>query len=65
MTNDQIELLEAVLKQYGNRTAFELEYLSHSESPWLIARNGLKPFETCETVISKENMVSCYSSQLQ
>lgn len=65
LTNDQVELLEAVLRQYGNRTAFELEYLSHSESPWLIARNGLKPFQTCETIISKEDMINYYSSQLK
>jgi uncharacterized phage-associated protein len=64
LTTDQVELLEAVLKQYGNRTAFELEYLSHSESPWLNAREGLKPFQTCETVISKESIVNFYSSQL-
>jgi uncharacterized phage-associated protein len=65
LSDDQIELLETVLSQYGKRTAFELEYLSHSESPWLTARNGLKPFETCETVISEESMFSFYSSQLK
>lgn len=64
LSKDQVELLETVLKQYGKRSAFELEYLSHSESPWLMARNGLKPFETCENVISKDSMLSFYSSQL-
>jgi uncharacterized phage-associated protein len=64
LTPDQVELLEAVLKQYGNRTAFELEYLSHSERPWLNAREGLKPFEACETEISKKSIVDFYSSQL-
>jgi len=64
LSNDQVELIETVLKQYGNRTAFELEYLSHSESPWQNARIGLKPFESSESNISKEDMIKFYSSQL-
>ncbi len=63
--NEPIELIQVVLNRYGTKSAFELEYLSHSERPWNNARKGLKPYQSCSNTISKEDMESFYKSLVQ
>ena len=58
----QIEMIGDVLKEYGDKSAYHLEYLSHSEPPWKEARRGYDPSERSATVISKETMKSYYQS---
>ena len=43
-------------KAYGD----ELERLNHSEMPWVNARRGYKPWESCNVVISEEDMKEWY-----
>lgn len=64
LSEDQVELIETVLMQYGAKTAFELEYLTHSEAPWIIARSGLRAFEPSSNTITKESIIKFYSSQI-
>lgn len=64
LSEDQLELIYAVLDKYGSKTSFELEMLSHSEPPWVEARNGLPPTANCTTVIPKSRMREYYSSLL-
>ena len=56
----QIELLELIWRSYGQYTADELEYMTHSEDPWKKTREGLGPFEKSNRVIPKELMKEFY-----
>ena len=40
-----IKILETVYNTYGNLTGDQLESLTHSEDPWIITRENLKPWE--------------------
>jgi uncharacterized phage-associated protein len=61
---DQIDLIKQILNKYGIKSAFELEYLSHSEAPWLNARKNIKPHIPSTNTITKEEMVKYYSTLL-
>lgn len=56
--------LEEVWNAYGNRSAYDLERLTHSEDPWKEARIGLSPDESSHNVIEKDSMRKYYSSRL-
>jgi uncharacterized phage-associated protein len=61
---EQLELIADVLKEYGDKSSYHLESLSHSEIPWREARNGYPPSERSEVIISKETMKRYYQSIL-
>jgi uncharacterized phage-associated protein len=61
---EQLELIADVLKEYGDKSAYHLEALSHAELPWREARKGYSQSERSETVISKETMKKYYQSIL-
>lgn len=56
------DLLESIWLTYGDKTANELEAISHNELPWLIARGNLKPNEISHNVISNVDMKKFYLS---
>lgn len=62
---DEIEVLEEVWNTYGELSAKRLEDLTHSEDPWINARNGLSPAEKSSNVISHEDMKTYYASFLE
>jgi uncharacterized phage-associated protein len=62
ITEEDIELLENVWQTYGEYTGNALEALSHSEQPWIIARNGYAPNERCSVPISLESMKAYYEA---
>lgn len=53
-----------VLRAYGHLTTYQLEFLTHKEVPWRLARNGLKPWESCNNEITIDSMRDFYRSQL-
>ena len=57
-------VLNDVTEEYFGRTAYELEQLTHSEMPWMTARNGISNRENSSQVISKSSMRDYYSSLL-
>lgn len=59
---EKIDLLESVWITYGDKSANELEALTHQELPWREARNGIAEGERCNSVISTEVMHSYYKS---
>lgn len=65
VTEDQIDLINSVLNKYASLSSMQLELLTHSEEPWLEARAGLAPHESCKNVISKITMKNYYSSLLK
>lgn len=57
---NQIRVLELVWDTYGEYSADDLEALTHSEKPWIEAREGKAQFQNCSTKISRETMKSFY-----
>lgn len=56
-SKEQIEIINDVLDEYGDKTGYYLETLTHSEEPWKIARRKNK-------YIDKNTMKQFYSSRL-
>lgn len=54
--------LEEVLGVYGGKNAYELEQLTHAESPWKNARKGIPADEPSNKVISHAEMKKFYRS---
>lgn len=61
---DKMDLVDAVFNKYAVHTSLELELLSHSEEPWIEAREGLSPIETGHAEIKESTMERYYSSKL-
>lgn len=59
-TDDELEVLEEVWNTYGELSARQLVHLTHSEQPWIEARQGLDPEEKSQEVILHETMKSYY-----
>ncbi|MBU5668497.1 DUF4065 domain-containing protein [Peptoniphilus sp. MSJ-1] len=57
-----IELLESVWETYGDKSANELEALTHQEYPWIKAREGYKELENSNAKIEPEVMGEYYRS---
>jgi uncharacterized phage-associated protein len=62
---EQIELVTDVLEEYGNKTGYHLEGLTHAEQPWRSARIGLQPDEPGSRIIRKATMKEFYTRRLQ
>lgn len=64
IVNDQptLDLLQSVWVTYGDKTANELEALTHREVPWRNARRGLAPYESSTNIISVDDMKNYYRS---
>jgi uncharacterized phage-associated protein len=58
------DLINEVIYKYGSLSSFQLEMLSHSEPPWLQAREGVAPNEQSDRVIDKSVMKDYYISLL-
>lgn len=61
LTLAERETIDAVVSLYGKFTGTELTQLSHSEVPWLTARQGLAPDERSDVVITTTSMRDFYS----
>jgi uncharacterized phage-associated protein len=64
LSKDQLQLIEDVLQEYGTKTGYHLECLTHSEDPWRDARGNLPPDEKCSARISKSAMRKFYTARL-
>ena len=53
-------LLESVYYTYGDKSANELEALTHIEKPWINARLGYDEYENCNTTSSPTDMEEYY-----
>ena len=59
---NDIELIERVWETYKDFDGYQLEALTHQESPWINARGNTPKFQRCTSVISKEDMKIYYRS---
>ena len=62
LDHDALETVEAILAEYGEKSAHWLSDLTHSEPPWSDAREGLKAGERGNREITLAAMVEYYSS---
>ncbi len=57
---ENIETMDAVIRDYGNKSPQWLSDLTHSEDPWINARKGIAPGASCNNIIEKESMRQYY-----
>ena len=62
LTENQKDTIDQVLHAYSQKTAQWLSDQTHSEAPWLQAREGLSDSERGDRVISLASMAEYYSS---
>ncbi|KYC64499.1 MULTISPECIES: Panacea domain-containing protein [Heyndrickxia] len=58
---DKTEFLKEICDEYFGMEAYELERLTHSESPWQLARRGIPEDEPSQNYILNEWMQEFYS----
>lgn len=59
-SEEQLETMDAVLRDLKDKSPQWLSDLTHSELPWREARAGCEPGERCNNVITKESMQLYY-----
>lgn len=64
ISQDQKEMIDNVLDEYGDKSAYYLETLSHSEKPWIEARGTCANSERCANAISKDTMKRFYQAKI-
>ena len=52
--------VDDVIERYGELSGNQLEALSHSELPWMEARNGLLPLDSSTRFISNKTIYNYY-----
>ncbi len=65
LDKDQQDFFNALYKHYGLMSHDKLVFLTHSESPWCNARDGLLPFEPSQNIIPKDSIENYYSERLK
>lgn len=62
LDKEQIELINDVLNEYGDKSPYHLECLTHNEKPWIEARGGCSSNEICTNTINNDTIKSYYES---
>jgi uncharacterized phage-associated protein len=62
LDQDAKDTIDAILRDYGVRTAKALSDLTHSEDPWINARAGLAPSERGCAEITRDSMQEYYTN---
>lgn len=62
LSEEQIELINDVLEEYGDKTPYHLECLTHEEKPWLEARGTCSIDERCNNLINEDTIKEYYES---
>jgi len=57
-------LVNEVIEVYGGMGAYDLERLTHSESPWLKARGGLPMDEPSHAIITNDSMKEFFRARM-
>lgn len=64
LNGEQVELCQDVLDEYGDKTAYYLECLTHSEDPWRYARKGYQASDSCNVIMPKTDIKNYYWRKL-
>lgn len=58
------KFIDRIVKAYSVYDTPTLEYMTHAEAPWQVARKGLEANESSSNEITHESMRTYYSSRL-
>lgn len=58
------DFLDELCGEYFGLSGYDLERLTHMEDPWIIARGGCSPDDSCKNIITKESMRDYYRRRL-
>lgn len=61
--SDLVQLIDEVYEKYGTLSAFQLVNITHNDSPWLKAREGLSATEKSNNVIDDTDVLAKYSGK--
>jgi len=64
LAKEQIEIISDVLEEYGDKTPYHLECLTHDEKPWKEARGSCVDSEVCTNIMNQETIKTFYASLL-
>lgn len=64
ISKDKIDLIDMVFNKYSSHSSLELELLSHSEQPWIEARENLSPIDKGDKIIDEETMFKYFSGKI-
>lgn len=59
------EFINYILENFARYSGTQLETMTHSEQPWIEARNGAAPMEHCENQISENTMKIFYGKKYE
>lgn len=62
LSEDEMDTINIVLRDYGDMEPYDLRELSHSEDPWRDARRGIPDSIRSNEIITKESMGEYYGS---
>lgn len=65
LAQNEAETIEAILRDYGDWTAYELSRRSHNEPPWKEARGDLPRDASSDTEITHDAMYEYYQSAVR
>lgn len=60
LTEEQRRFVASVWEAYKGFTAFSLRSMTHNEAPWINARGGASPTESCDSEITHEAMLAFF-----
>lgn len=63
LNKDEEELIDSIVMLYGSMSQNKLIFLTHSELPWVEAREGLAPYERSDKEISLDTMYEFYKNR--
>jgi uncharacterized phage-associated protein len=62
LSDEQLQLINDVLDEYGDKTPYHLECLTHEEKPWKEARGNCSLNEKCTNTINENTIKEYYTS---
>lgn len=62
LSDNQKDTIDTVLKAYADKSAQWLSDQTHSEQPWIVARNGLSDTVRGDRIITLESLAEYYGS---
>lgn len=57
------DFVDYILDNYARFSGAELESMTHKEQPWIEAREGYKPMQACQNLISDETMKEYFGNK--
>lgn len=63
LSADEVELFDSIVTLYGSKTQNQLILLTHSERPWVEAREGIAPYQRSTQELSFDTMHDYYKAR--